>query len=57
MQGNGRREDKRVDEINGIIRDQIKLLAKISNNENTTTSEVIECSAVMGDLYRSLNQG
>ena len=45
-----------MDEVHEMIRNQIKLLAKISSDKDTTTSEVIECSVVMGDLCRALSQ-
>lgn len=44
-----------MNDLREKICQQIELLAEISKKENTTTFEIIECSKVMADLYRSLN--
>lgn len=40
---------------NEKICQQIELLAEISKAKDTTTCEIIECSKVMADLYKALN--
>ncbi len=44
-----------MDDPREKICQQIELLADISKKESTTTTEIIECSKVMADLYRVLN--
>jgi hypothetical protein len=51
-----RGEGKGMDEINEMIREQIRMLAKISKGEKATTEDVIQCSVVMADLYRALQR-